>query len=406
MYTLKVTLKQHTPLIHFQHDQEGATLRASEVKPKLDKFVINKLTQEELTSWKRDGWLKSKNSKIWLDYRMRIEADGLKEPIDPNAIIGYKQNGNPIFRRSPMFFANMGDTTILKYYSQCEKCRLTISTSSSILRDKLAEYVGDFFIQNNFGTRQSKGYGSFSVLTSQPQTTVHSKKLLYFTVSGNINQLFEEMEWFHKAIRGGINDCFGDRLYFKSLMFSFAKYRGQQWEKKTIKLRYYPAILESQKSAHNDSELLLYRDNKFDKRQTFFSFRDCLGLSSLENWRNPYKKTIKKESDRIERFKSPITFKPVYIEKEQKWKVYILWQELPKDYLGATFKVTSNNDGDLELIIPNDFKIKDYLDYIFKRKNDGTYSIDISSLFLVRENKRKMKEIIRIFDELRKNYNL
>lgn len=40
MKTLKVTLKQHTPLIHFQHDQYGATLRASEVKPKLDKFII------------------------------------------------------------------------------------------------------------------------------------------------------------------------------------------------------------------------------------------------------------------------------------------------------------------------------------------------------------------------------
>ena len=36
MKTLKVTLKQHTPLIHFQHEQYGATLRASEVKPKLD----------------------------------------------------------------------------------------------------------------------------------------------------------------------------------------------------------------------------------------------------------------------------------------------------------------------------------------------------------------------------------
>lgn len=43
MKTLKVTLKQHTPLIHFQHDQYGATLRASEVKPKLDKFILERL---------------------------------------------------------------------------------------------------------------------------------------------------------------------------------------------------------------------------------------------------------------------------------------------------------------------------------------------------------------------------
>lgn len=49
MHTLTVKLKQHTPLIHFQHSQQGATLRASEVKPKLDRFILAKLgTLEEL----------------------------------------------------------------------------------------------------------------------------------------------------------------------------------------------------------------------------------------------------------------------------------------------------------------------------------------------------------------------
>jgi hypothetical protein len=43
MYQLKIQLKQHTPIIHFQHDQAGATLRASEVKPKLDRFLIEML---------------------------------------------------------------------------------------------------------------------------------------------------------------------------------------------------------------------------------------------------------------------------------------------------------------------------------------------------------------------------
>ena len=40
MKKLTIKLKQHTPLIHFQHDEYGATLRASEVKPKLDKYII------------------------------------------------------------------------------------------------------------------------------------------------------------------------------------------------------------------------------------------------------------------------------------------------------------------------------------------------------------------------------
>mgnify|MGYP007012486077 CR=1 FL=1 len=304
-----------------------------------------------------------------------------------------------------MFFANMGTNNEPKFYSQCDKCRLTVSTSSEFLRGKIAECVGDFFIRTNFGSRQSKGYGSFSVLTSHPRTSVHSSELLFFTVSGDCDTLFEEMEWFHKAIRGGINDCFGSKLYFKSLMFSYAKSKSQQWEKKTIKLRYYPRILQEQKDMHGNSDLLVFKDDTFSREERYYSFRDCLGLSSLEQWKIPYNKTIKKESNIIERFKSPITFKPVYIEREKKWKVYVLWQELPTDYLGSKFTVTSNDVGDLELTIPTDFKIKDYFDYIFKRKDDGTYNIDISSLFLVKDNVKKMKEIIRIFDELRNNYN-
>ncbi len=39
-YKLTFKLKQHTPIIHFRYDQTGATLRATELKPKLDKFVL------------------------------------------------------------------------------------------------------------------------------------------------------------------------------------------------------------------------------------------------------------------------------------------------------------------------------------------------------------------------------
>jgi len=46
-YKLCFKLKQHTPIIHFQADQKGATLRASELKPKLDRFLIDKLKMLE-----------------------------------------------------------------------------------------------------------------------------------------------------------------------------------------------------------------------------------------------------------------------------------------------------------------------------------------------------------------------
>ena len=72
MPKLEIKLKQHTPLIHFQHDQEGATLRASEVKPRLDKYILSKLSSKEKVQGQNDGWIKVKGDKTWLDYKMRI----------------------------------------------------------------------------------------------------------------------------------------------------------------------------------------------------------------------------------------------------------------------------------------------------------------------------------------------
>lgn len=40
MYRLSFELVQHTSIIHFQADYQGATLRVSEVKPKLDKYLL------------------------------------------------------------------------------------------------------------------------------------------------------------------------------------------------------------------------------------------------------------------------------------------------------------------------------------------------------------------------------
>ena len=80
MHTLKVTLKQHTPLIHFQHDQEGATLRASEVKPKLDKFILTKLGGDDgyeagIKIAKDNGWLVGKGDHPAMDSVSPVVAE-------------------------------------------------------------------------------------------------------------------------------------------------------------------------------------------------------------------------------------------------------------------------------------------------------------------------------------------
>ena len=44
MNQLTAILKQHTPMIHFQHNESGATLRASEVEIlEKDGFMLKKI---------------------------------------------------------------------------------------------------------------------------------------------------------------------------------------------------------------------------------------------------------------------------------------------------------------------------------------------------------------------------
>ena len=94
MHKLEIKLKQHTPLIHFQHDQEGATLRASEVKPKLDKFIVERDFENDFDKCKQyligyatdPNTLKSLKEKFdkgyrALNYKIRIESKMIKDSI-------------------------------------------------------------------------------------------------------------------------------------------------------------------------------------------------------------------------------------------------------------------------------------------------------------------------------------
>ena len=102
MAKLTVKLKQHTPLIHFQHDQDGATLRATELKPKLDKFLIEKKVFGEDC----EKYLLSGQGKAF-DYKVKIKnVVGLKE--DKIEIDYTKRNGKIGEKQFPLFFGNTG----------------------------------------------------------------------------------------------------------------------------------------------------------------------------------------------------------------------------------------------------------------------------------------------------------
>lgn len=424
MYQLKFTLKQHTPIIHFQHDQVGATLRATEVKPKLDRFILMKLgngnyeTGREFA--KNNGWLIDKD-KGALDYKMRVN------PNQKNPIEIQKRHEN-----SPMYFANMGSVENfkhLKYTVEPIECIIsTFNLKTGSEKITLSKYIEsniyEFFFQNNFGTRQSKGYGSFEVISINNKSFEKNKQFDYKIELNNVNEWSEAMlqiSYFYKALRSGFNlinipeynnpDSLEaskqinttSYYYLKPLIFLFAKEKGYQWDKKTIKETYLndeyayrrPTKKESEKygkkdmeelsfqshkNKHNKSDVLTFKSSlDKDENSCHYDFKDLLGLSSEESWRS-YGKTFVKENvrntsisasinpyskndpNKIERFKSPIFFK---VQKEQSgYVVYIILRELPSLYKGCKFSVFPKGGGkNLVLEIP-DYTIEDFFSFI------------------------------------------
>ena len=414
MYKLEVKLKQHTPMIHFQHDQEGATLRATEVKPKLDRFIIKKVFSDDFDvvkefligyDSKKPNAQKEKFNKGYyaLDYKMRIESDSIDRYTIPD--------------RYSLYFGNMGDNNQRKEFTFCKGLTSIVIYSFHIeLRDLIEKHVYEFFLLNNFGSRQSKGFGSFYIdkessasLYKAPLKTGIMDYRFKVSVSGDIfNQwriLFEHIELFYKILRSGINICNrnGESVfYMKSMMFKYAKKEGFQWDKKSIKEKYYPHILKEQKEEHDDEDIadVLHFEQKNGKK---YLFKDLLGLSSTENWRAPYNKMITKESvtKEIERFKSPIIFKPIRIEGKNVYNVLFKGTEIPKKFLNKDFKIKDGKREDLKLTTYPEFDINDFLDY-------SIFDVDLEELVGDEDylDHPKFKTLENMFNQIRTDYGL
>jgi len=200
-YRLEFTLKQHTPIIHFQADQKGATLRASELKPKLDRFLIDKLKmlengkpKKEYRSWFIGGG----KEHLALDYKVRIEQSKnikyyLPLPISLNSkrypnkekeTKSYLKNKKYInfdfdFLYPTLYFANadkikfkpdgninpnlIKPNEIIYALQANENIKLFVTSLHADLLSAVEENIASFFVKENFGTRQNKGF--FQVTT-------------------------------------------------------------------------------------------------------------------------------------------------------------------------------------------------------------------------------------------------
>ncbi len=154
-YKLAFKLKQHTPIIHFQHEQYGATLRASELKPKLDKFLIEKFKEKDIDFSK---WLINGQEKA-LDYKVRVDV--VISDIEKRMIREGRNNQYGFFfgtigeeyRRNPKGLTFTGG-----------EIELHIHSFKTELLNEVEKNIVLYFERTNFGTRQNKGFGSFTII--------------------------------------------------------------------------------------------------------------------------------------------------------------------------------------------------------------------------------------------------
>lgn len=440
MYQLKFTLKQHTPIIHFQHNQDGATLRATEVKPKLDRYIIENLSGIIKARELHPDWFVSKDHKA-LDYKLKLEAIGsnkLENLVNVRVNKDHSGIEKTIYNQPIGFFGNLMKPQEFKNGKQFKKVSfynelsLIINSKSRDLINKIDNVIADFFFLNNFGTRQNRGFGCCEILDKSPNVSNY----YYFSFENmkddSIMEIFEKIDLFYRCLKSGLNiktkikgdGPLVDKMYFKSLMFQFAKTlkKPEQWDKRTIRdfqfqnhRKYKKQSQQIQNGIYEERTDLVgtvHFTSEISDDRFYFDFRDLLGLSSEQDWifydkSKLTKKVTYKQIDNngqpeileAERFNSPISFKPIYDSKTKIWVIYIILKSIPTNYLASNVEVKVNGENSQNLTMYPSFDLEKYLKFSINKfdVNDIEYGSEFEY-----ENTTEAKIINQIFSQLKK----
>lgn len=375
MPKLIVQLQQNTPMIHFQAEEAGATLRATAVKPALDRFLIEICKSEpDIKSWMHDSTNKA------FDYRMTFRAEAWAK-VENEALKKYNNAQMLYFAKSDGVMCS-------------ESVTMTIISAKSDLVGKIRENIAAFFLLHNFGVRATKGYGSFQVVSinGEPVTCTEDaiqaavKKLsgefepnLYKLPSGygswgaalaGVNSIYAQM-------KSGRNHPFREDLYQPAVLSKL--YRGVKrnlhGEKWWIKQN-FDAIRGYAESCNHHPDAVQSETPYREQNARFL--RAMLGLT------DSYKFDIHgrdanyvvdiadnpkdQEKGIIQRFASPLIFKPVRIGRQL--QVYILVKKIPDVMFDREFAFKYGGHTE-KLKTPNqkEFSLVGFLDFV--AGNDG-----------------------------------
>ncbi len=330
-FKLEFTLKQHTPIIHFQSEQMGATLRATELKPKFDRFLLEQV--EDLPC------IENANGHKSLDYKVTIKVVGEAEKKLPNNFLYFANNA-------------IKDDREKKHMLKHNSIKIEFFSFNPKVKEAIETYFADFLLVTNFGARSTKGYGSFSVVGDDKRVEERLKKytsIVFKANNTNTKKWEEAVDTLHKRLKSGINF----KSYHKSLLFLYMCQKNLRWEKRKIKEE-FPSVATGNPPID------------CDVKKEYRYIRAMLGVASINEYvvgRDRFTITIEEKAKKIERFASPISYKVVGAN------IYVLGDKSYEKIMGKTFSFSFKGKS-FEIIAPkhDEFDLYEFLKFVEKQE--------------------------------------
>lgn len=356
-------LVQHTPLIHFQHSEPHACLRATEVKPKLDRFLIEQLEKDDRFGdgrWKK--WFVGDGSQQSFDYMMRITPNSERvdrtQSIERAIARAEHRPPNASFHEiHKNYFGNMASGNNIQDTVQAiqetfkeslfykDGLTLTIRCFIPELLTLIDEHIRGFFMMHNFGTRQRKGFGSFTVdISTEPNAPKgfdlvrkYCPNAYYCKLDDNVSaDALLNAVWVLSAfLKSGFNR--GEGNYVRGFVFRYFQREKNPLanDKAFVKQQVLHNVYNE---ATRGEHLHPYGNNvRYRYVRGLLGTNENSRFCRAPNAHTPVYDIYTHSAEGIERFPSPLLFKPI-----GKF-VFILPQKMPDEIFGSEFYILEKN---------------------------------------------------------------
>lgn len=337
MPTIKIELEQHTPLIHFQSKQSGAILRVTELKPRMDSFIREELQNINISIYNEYSELIK--SEKFTDYKMKVVCSQSETLCIYNQLS--EKEYNDLIKNNKNFIKNtayFGKYKGMKY----EDITLEIFSFNENICNLIKKCLDYILIYENFGSRKSKGFGSFTtkgIDTNKFEEILKMSKckIYKYNKDKKDNELYENTELSniytsYRALKTGEN--FNGK-YKESLLYSeIMKIKNIESEKLMIK----ECLMDKYQDKFNELKCpevkVKYKDNNnYRLFRAMLGFADHYDFVVDKNKSFSFKIKHKADKGKIERFSSPLYFKVF------KNEIYLMIKEIPEDMFNRKFNI-------------------------------------------------------------------